>query len=259
MDILQEIENFYNNFEGEKGIIGYSEKLKPINYFCASQTDFPRVIVQCGMHAREHITSLLCLKLIEYFNENAKYGTVFFIPAVNPDGIKNAKNNLPLFKANARGVDLNVNFDAKWGSGVKNTKIKGAENYIGVCAFSEAETKALRDFTLLVKPHLTISFHSKGEEIYYEFNQNLTDKTRDFEIAKAAQKVNGYKVKDTALSAGGYKDWCIEKLKIPALTIEVGNDNLSHPIGKEHLEEIFQKNKNLLCVVIERLMELKCK
>ena len=45
------------------------------------------------------------------------------------------------------------------------------------------------------------------------------------------------------VSSGGLKDWCIDKLEIPAITIEVGNDNLKHPIERKYLNEIFQKNK----------------
>ncbi len=257
MDILQKIERYYNLFEGEKGIIGFSQKDKPIYYFCLSKSRFPKVIVQCGMHAREDITSHLCLKLVDYFNRVGKFGTVYFIPAVNPDGIKIAHKSLPLYKANARGVDLNVNFDAKWGKGAKNTTFRGAENFIGRAPFSEKETYALKAFTLLIYPHLTVSFHSKGEEIYYEFNQNYADKERDYSIAKAVQDKNGYLIKSTPLSCGGYKDWCIDKLKIPALTVEVGADKLNHPIDKKHLGGIFNKNKNLLNAVIERLTELK--
>lgn len=257
MDILQKIERYYNSFNGEKGIIGFSEKSQPIYYFCVSKSFFPKVIVQCGIHAREHITSHLCLKLIDYFNKFAKSGTVYFIPAVNPDGIKISLNALPLYKANSNGVDLNVNFDAKWGCGAKNTTRKGAENYIGRFPFSERETIALTAFTLLIYPHLTVSFHSKGEEIYYEFNQSFADKKRDYLIAKAVQKQNGYAIKGTPWSCAGYKDWCIEKLKIPSLTIEVGADNLSHPIGVKHLGAIFNKNKNLLSAAIERLVEFK--
>ncbi len=257
MDILQKIELYYNSFSGEKGIIGFSEKSQPIYYFCVAKSLYPKIIVQCGMHAREHITSHLCLKLIDYFSKFSKVGTVYFIPAVNPDGIKIAINTLPLYKANARGVDLNVNFDAKWGCGAKNITTCGAENYIGRAPFSEKESYSLAAFTLLIYPHLTVSFHSKGEEIYYEFNQNLADKERDYSIAKTVQNQNGYAIKATPLSSGGYKDWCIQNLKIPALTIEVGADKLSHPIGVKHLGAIFNKNKNLLSAVIERLMELK--
>ena len=37
----------------------------------------------------------------------------------------------------------------------------------------------------------------------------------------------------------------MQTLKIPALTIEVGSDELSHPIGEEFLEEIYEKHKDI--------------
>jgi len=47
------------------------------------------------------------------------------------------------------------------------------------------------------------------------------------------------------VSCGGYKDYCVSKLKIPSLTIEVGSDNLLHPIDEKHLDEIFYRHKNI--------------
>lgn len=259
MNILDELDIFYDHYCGEKGIIGYSRLNKPIYRFSLRKTFYPTVIVQCAMHAREYITTYLCLKLIERFNLFGKVGTVHFIPAVNPDGIEIALTKKPLYKANFAGVDLNVNFDAKWGKGEKNLFKKGDENFVGNYPFCEPESIALRNFTLSLNPQLTISFHSKGQEIYWEFCQSGYERARDRQIAKSAKQVTGYKIKSTPNSCGGYKDWCVQKLKIPALTVEVGNDALAHPLGKENLEEIYQQNKDLLFAVIKRYMELKCK
>lgn len=256
MDILEKVFDCYSNFKGEKGIIGFSRKNYPIYYFCVNKSLYPRVIVQCSMHAREHITAHLCLKLIERFSLLGESGLVAFIPLVNPDGVKIAKT-LPLYKANACGVDLNVNFDARWGKGEKNVRVKGQENFIGEQPFSEPESKALKEFTLLFKPHFTISLHCKGEEIYYQFNQEDGQKEFDYRLACAIKNATGYQIKATPNSCGGYKDWCIEKLKIPAFTVEVGSDELSHPIEIEHLQEIFDNTKDLLFAVIDRYLELK--
>ena len=178
---------------------------------------------------------------------------------LNPDGVKICLKENPLYKANARGVDLNVNFDARYGSGEKNVFCKASENYVGEHAFSEPESIAIRDFTLKVMPDATISYHSKGQEIYYEFFQDEFSRKRDCALAEKVAKVTGYAIKSTPNSAGGYKDWCIEKLKIPALTIEVGNDDLTHPIGEEHLVQIYKQNKKVIKVVTDYLTEIKCK
>ena len=253
MDILSKIDRFYKKYKGEKGVVGETYERRRIYYFCVKKTDAPRIIVQYSIHAREYITAYLALKQINDFIKFGKKGTAYFIPCLNPDGVYIALNKNPLYKANGRGVDLNVNFDAKWGTGVYNKTVRGDENYIGEYPFSERETAFIRDFTLKVKPHGTISYHAKGEEIYYEFFQDEERKKRDCLIAEAVAKETGYKIKSTLGSVGGYKDWCIEKLKIPSLTIEVGNDGLSHPIGKESLGDIYRKNKRVIKVFIEEL------
>lgn len=259
MDIFKYLDRFYNNFNGQKGIIGKSVNGLPIYYFKVQKSNYPKLIIQASIHAREYITTYLTLKLIKDFNANGNVGTVYFVPMLNPDGVKICLKENPLYKANARGVDLNVNFDARYGSGEKNVFSKASENYVGEHAFSEPESIAIRDFTLGVLPDATVSYHSKGQEIYYEFFQGAEDLLRDFNLAKRVAKVTGYLIKSTPNSAGGYKDWCIEKLKIPALTIEVGNDDLSHPIGKEHLLEIYKQNKKVIKVVIDYLTEIRCK
>ncbi len=256
MSVFCDVYDFYRNFNGEKGIIGKSHFNLPIFYMAVKKSNYPKVIFQYSIHAREYITSYLAIRQLQDFAYKGKLGMAYFIPLVNPDGVDIAEKCDGLYKANGRGVDLNVNFDARWGSGEKNVNKKGDENYIGDSPFSESETKALRDFTLEISPQSSISYHSKGEEIYYEFHQDKKRKIRDYQLAKAVRKTTGYKIKSTPNSAGGYKDWCIERLKIPALTIEVGNDELSHPIQKNSLDEIYIKNQKVVDVVMQTLMEI---
>ncbi len=245
MSVLCQLEDFYLGFKGEKFIIGKSAQGRPIYCFKVKKTAYPVVIAQYAIHAREFITTSLALRQIEDFVAFGNKGTVYFIPATNPDGIVIASTFKPLYKANANGVDLNVNFEARWGKGELNARIKGDENFIGEYPFSEPETVALRDFTLKIKPHATLSYHSKGEEIYCEKERQG--------LALELARVTGYKVKDTPNSSGGYRDWCEEKLKIPAFTVEVGDDGLSHPVGLEHLEQIYQKNRGVIGALTENL------
>ena len=256
MSVLSDVERFYRSYPYEKGQIGKSFCGRPIFYFKVRKTAYPVVLLQYAIHAREFVTTYLSLMQIEDFIKNGEVGTAYFIPLLNPDGVKIAQTTNPLYKANARGVDLNVNFDARWGTGDKNVTKRGTENFIGEYPFSESETIALREFTYKVRPDATVSYHSKGEEIYFEFFQEQEKREKDFILAKAVKDTTGYQIKSTVGSAGGYKDWCIEKLKIPALTIEVGDDRLSHPIKKECAKEIFEKNKGVVYAVITSLLEL---
>ena len=251
MDVLQELKLFYNGWQDEKGYIGCTENGVLIPFVSVKKTEYPVVLLQYAVHAREYITTYLAMLQAQDFLMRGRRGTAYFIPAVNIDGIVESLYGDGLYKANSRGVDLNVNFDARWGTGEKNVREKATENYIGERPFSESETKALRDFTLSVRPDVTVSYHSKGEEVYWEFFQEERERKRDYTVAEAVSRATGYPVKSAGVSAGGYKDWCVEKLKIPALTIEVGDDRLSHPIGAEFAQEIFLKNREVLTVLTE--------
>ena len=251
MDIIQKIESYYSQYQGEKGTVGISEENRPIRYFAVEKSPRPVIIAQYAIHAREYITSYLALLQLEEFRRHGRKGKIYFLPAVNPDGIKICLSGRHLYKSNARGVDLNVNFDAGWGTGDKNVTERGEENFIGAFPFSERETRALRDFTLNIRPDATVSYHSKGEEIYYEFGQTEENLKRDRTLAMKLADATHYKAKIIKGSAGGYKDWCIELLKIPSFTIEVGNDCLNHPIGEEYAEEVFLKNKEVMNILTE--------
>lgn len=253
MDYFDRLEEFYRSFAGEKGVFGKSAEGRNLYYLCVEKTERPTAIFQYAIHAREFVTTYLSYLQIVDFIGRGKVGRIYFIPTINPDGINICLSGKPLYKANARQVDLNVNFDARWGEGRSNLKEKSDENYIGEYPFSEPETIALRDFTLKIMPDVTVSYHSKGEEIYYNFNQTGEILLRDKIIAEKLSESTGYKIVNPVGSVGGYKDWCVERLKIPSFTIEVGNDDLSHPIPPSFAEEIFNKNKNVCSVVTESL------
>ena len=245
MDVYKKISRFYERATVEKRVIGKS--LLGRNIYAVKVGDgFPVGIAVYAIHGREWLTSRLAL---EHFRQGV-VGSVWLVPLANPDGALLSQKGigsalgkyggflsaysggeLRLWKSNARGVDLNVNFDAEWGKGVKNVRRRGAENYIGEAPFSEPETRALRDFTLDVSPSYTVSFHTKGEEIYWYFGQSSHTCLRDFTLAQAVSASTGYPLRQTVGSVGGYKDWCISALQIPALTVECGNDAFRHPLG----------------------------
>lgn len=211
---------------GKKCVIGYSLGGREIFAVHIGALTGRQFISTYAIHGREWITARLALKHVRI---GVKSGGGWVIPLVNPDGAEISQGGSPLWKANARGVDLNCNFDADWGSGRLNTSRRGGENCIGDFPFSEPESIALRDFTLRVRPFVTLSYHTKGEEIYWQFSEK-----GDRRGAEILSKSTGYRVELIYGSAGGYKDWCIQKLGIPAYTIECGQDCLSHPIKRLH-------------------------
>ena len=258
MDICERVVDFYKRVKTEKTEIGRSLFGRTI-YAMKVGEGRPVGLVQCGMHGREFITARLG---IEQYRVGVSKGSCWFIPLVNPDGALlsevgistapseyrgylidiNGGEDFSLWKANGRGVDLNVNFDAAWGTGVKNIRKPCAENYIGEYPFSEPESLALKVFTEKVKPDYTVSYHTKGEEIYWYFSQSSHTCLRDLYLGRVISTATGYPLCDAKGSAGGYKDWCIERLGIPAFTVEVGKDALAHPLGETALQDIIEKN-----------------
>ena len=160
MDILQKLQQFYSQYKYNKGVIGYSYQGRPIYYFVVRRTPRPIIIAQYAIHGREYITTHLAIEQIKYFLKKGKVGSVYFIPMLNPDGVYIANYKNCLYKANARGVDLNVNFDARWGKGKLNERFSGSQNFIGKYPFSEKETLSIKNFTLNINPDMTVSYHS---------------------------------------------------------------------------------------------------
>jgi hypothetical protein len=222
--VFEKVTKFYHAFQGSKCVIGYSYQDRPIYAMHTGSPYGAQFISVYAIHAREWITSYLAL---EHLKRGLGRGGGWVIPLANPDGVILCERGKPLWKANARGVDLNCNFDADWGMGRYNTTEKGAANCIGDCPFSEPETRALRTFTFKIAPKVTLSWHTKGEEIYWSYEGK--GNVRGAEILAEA---TGYQPKVIYGSVGGYKDWCIQKLGIPAYTIECGSDNLRHPLTK---------------------------
>ena len=219
--IYDEISSFYYSYNGEKRIIGRSVYDRNI-YALHTGGAGKKIVAAYAVHGREWITARLALVHLE---EGLAAGwSGWIIPLVNPDGACISQTVCPLWKANGRGVDINCNFDAAWGTGVLNTSARGSENCKGDFPFSEPEAAALRDFTIEVNPDATFAFHTKGEEIYWEFLGR--GERRGAEILSAA---TGYRAKIITGSAGGYKDWCLLR-GIPSYTIECGGENLRHPI-----------------------------
>ena len=248
--VLDEINKFYEKFEGEKGIIGLSERGKPLTCFKCGNGK-PVVIMQYSIHGREYITAYLALKHIEDFYLKGRKGTIYFLPCVNPDGVEICLKENPLNKANARGVDLNVNLDYDWGTGKSNVFSPDGANYVGEKPFSEPETEVLKNFTLSVLPDATVSYHLKGREIYYDFRGYGNEK-ESLSLAVRVNEKPRYKIAaDDGTSAGGYKDWCIKRLKIPSLTIELGDDALSHPVSEKNLTEDYARNVDLPLVTLQ--------
>ena len=245
-----------------------------------------RVLYNASHHANEWITSVLLLKYIEelcrafslrglIFSQSAEeifaYADLAVIPAVNPDGIDLVTGELtggeafqyarrlafdyPQYsfpagwKANIRGVDLNLQYPAGWEQAKENKAKLGVTSpapadFVGSAPLTAPEARAMADYTLSFRPKLTLSYHTQGEVIYWKYLAFLPYNSRT--IAEAFASVSGYAAEDTPFASGfaGYKDWFIQDFDRPGYTIEAGKG--TNPLPVSQFDDIYRANVGIL-------------
>lgn len=264
------------------GEIGRSVMGKPLWYMSFGNGN-NRVIYNASHHANEWITTPVLLKFFEdlckayvsdgnILDQSAaeifSYASIYIVPAVNPDGIdlvtgeltegeyyQNAvriSRNYPSipfpdgWKANIRGIDLNLQYPAEWETARRNKFALGfvspaPSDYVGSAPLVAPESRAMYDFTLSLSPALTLSYHTQGRVIYWKFLDYEPENSRA--IADTFSELSGYEVEETPYASGfaGYKDWFIQDFNRPGYTIEAGLGRNPLPIsdfGRIYAENI---------------------
>ena len=269
--------------------IGKSTIGEKIIYIKLGEGD-KKLFINASHHANEWMTSLVTMMFIEKYLKLYKYKqiykgrnieelwkktSIYIVPMVNPDGVnlclKNKKvlnnnlykniwikyfNKLDEWKANIRGIDLNLNYPAGWNQAVKNKNKKGItmpgpRDYPGPNAMTEIETQNMINFTKLINFDMTLSLHSQGQEIYWSYlNKNIN---KAYIIGKKMEKVSGYKltIPNFYSSFAGYKDWFIDKFNKPGFTIEIGKGQEGKSLPLEKANEIYNELEEIFLVAIE--------
>lgn len=227
-----------------------------------------KIIAAGAFHALEYLTAAFLVRFAAAYSEAAEtqkdfYGrdasllsknvSLYIVPMVNPDGVEIAVNGSgdtkTTWQANARGVDINHNFDADWD---KILDAPAPSKYGGEHPESEKETKAVVNFVRRENFNMMLCFHSQGEEIYYDFNGQTGNRSK--EIADRMAEESGYKVcrpEGTAVF-GGCKDWFIKEFGREGFTIEMGKGK--NPLPMKMMNDVFEPcAKIILCAMEEAL------
>ena len=148
------------------------------------------------------------------------------------------------WKANALGVDLNRNFPAGWENTLEHPE-PSISRYRGESPLCAAESKALAAYTLSEEFHATFSFHSHGSVLYYAYGTKQPVNDKSYSLALAIQQLSGYTpMGNDGTTGAGYKDWVMEELGIPSLTIEIGSDKT--PLEQRDIYNTFARFERLL-------------
>lgn len=246
-------------------------------------SDNDPVLFSAAFHGIEWLTSLLVLTFTKRISESIYNNTTLYdidiksalnhrglmvVPCVNPDGVEISLNGTqtamayaPLvneilrggssarWQANARGVDINHNFNANWETLHKLEEESGITGpaptrYGGPYPDSEPETQTMVNLCEKISFRQVFAFHSQGEEIYWYFGENTPSSAEV--IGKNMAQLSGYTLAQPEGLAigGGFKDWFIEKFSRPGFTIEIGKGE--NPLPLADIGPIYEKLEKML-------------
>lgn len=192
-----------------------------------------------GIHGGYEWNSVvLAYQVMDYLAENPDQIpidlTVHIIPNLNPDGtylvtgktgrvtsvdIPNPNERVAAARFNARGVDLNRNFDCKW---QRAATWRGQAVGAGEAPFSEPEAAALRDFVASTSPRAALFWHSQASNVYgSECEAGILPETMTLMNTYATAAGYGAVPRFDAYPVVGDAEGWLASIGIPAVTVEL--------------------------------------
>jgi carboxypeptidase T len=242
-------------------------------------------------HAREWVSVEVPYLLAEHLVKNASQtpvtdwlqtGELWVAPMVNPDGHDYSRTpETRLWRKNRRpnadgsiGVDPNRNYGYMWGTLNINTSshVPSDPTYVGPRAFSEPETRAVRNLVARELFRGVITYHSFSQLILYPWGYTLrslpdyTDRATMTKLAERMQElirgVHGatYTPQQSSqlyLTAGDTTDWTYGEYGIPSFTIELRPDSLENGgfiLPPDQIQPTFEENLPAALEFIERIL-----
>ncbi|MBK9295156.1 MAG: hypothetical protein IPM57_12090 [Oligoflexia bacterium] len=156
-----------------------------LDYNSAEYFQKPTIIIDGLHHAREIMTPEVVFDVAETVLKNAqtpqgqeilKNWNIWVIPMLNPDGSNIVWTSNSMWRKNARssldgvhGVDINRNYNYRWGECNGSSGSQGSDTYRGATAASEPEVKAFNTLTDHVRPTAYLSYHSYSELVLHPY------------------------------------------------------------------------------------------
>lgn len=250
-----------------------------------------KVLVTGTHHANESITGTLLWELLLAYCKAIRTGGAFggrnaqalfrnsmlyCVPLVNPDGADLVAGVIPEtapeyiqaakiaaqfpalafpsgWKANLRGVDLNLNYPASWQTAKEIKAALGFDrpaprDYPGGKPLDQRETAALAAYTACIRPDVFLAYHTQGSVIYP--GGPGVDPPGAEELAQRLSEASGYAVEPVPpeSSNAGFKDWFLARFHRPGFTIEAGLGE--NPLPLEQLPRLIEENEPLLAAAL---------
>lgn len=198
--------------------------------------------------------------------------TAWLVPMVNPDGVDLVTGALPEedsyykqaeglasyypgipfpsgWKANISGTDLNLQYPAGWEEAQRIKYAQGfvrpgPRDYVGPSPLSAPESRAVADFTRKNVFDRTLSYHTQGQVLYWQYKDIYVSGAEA--LTERYAEVSGYTMEQVPeeSSNAGYKDWFIDTYRKPGCTVEAGKG--MNPLPLSQFPEIYRANRRIL-------------
>lgn len=166
--------------------------------------------------------------LVDYYKTNdvslLHNNRLLIVDCANPDGLYDGKSNNGYGRCNAKGIDLNRDFD------VIHKVFTGSRNYTPA-PFSGKESKALADLIKKEKPIVVLDFH--GWENCTIGDENLAKMFKENMSLKHKTEFNN--------NCNGYFSYWAHTQGASALLVEFKNDNISRTNLRMTVDDILEK------------------
>lgn len=273
-DMTGDLRGLIKKYPGWTGLHSIGESYDDRQIWClriGSRSASRKLVIDAAIHAREWKNTQIIMRqaeeiLRDYREHKKRFANtcIYILPMVNPDGVSISQygfdairdkklrkkcekaGHAKVWKANARGVNLNNNFPAGF---IKKKKKKAKlhyMNYFGRKAGSERETKALMKFINETEPKAVLNLHSMGNVLYWDFNVEgeLHDSLREF--AEKVSSFNKYALMPKSGStdaAGGFADWLVYEKGIVSITVETGS--VRCPLPHSQFKPVYKRNNEM--------------
>lgn len=219
----------------ESGVIGTNSGGSPIRVYireACDTTNVKTVVVAGSIHGSENGGQLVAWQML--FNEPLPSNVrVIAIPEINATGVAGS------LRRNANGVDLNRNFDFRWGQASSDAScsesVTSCMFYHGTSAGSEPETQALVTFLLaLGKVDLFTVYH---DNLNYVAPVGTTPLGIGNTYAQAAgmsgQNTSAIGQTSTVTQHGSLDGWYNSKTGSDTILVELGSNQSDDVINKQ--------------------------
>ncbi|MBA2568846.1 MAG: penicillin-insensitive murein endopeptidase [Actinobacteria bacterium] len=203
---------------GRRLILGRSTRGRPIEAVrVGDPTGRPRILVIGCVHGNE-CAGVAATRQLERARPQADLWVVHHL---NPDGYALGR------RQNARGVDLNRNFDSEW----EPMGRRWSPEYSGPRPFSERESRIARRLILGLRPDVTIWFH-QPQAVVRAWGPSIPE-------ARTYARLAGVKFKPIRWPAGTAPNWQNHRLPgKPAFVVELPPGPLSPRDAERHVRTI---------------------